>query len=127
MNHLPNRKRKLLLQKEALLKLKNERIARNENKLTVNEKKLDENEKNLDATAKKLDANERMLTLKLDEINKLLLFHPLYLETIATTRSPRFEPLFASMGITVAGERVQLQTVGPGARLRSQISDRKNL
>jgi len=88
----------------------------------------------LDSALEKLNqccAEQKMSVLqmvkKLDEINKLLLFHPLYLETIATTKSPRFEPLFASMGITVVEERVQIQTVGPGARLRSQISDRKNL
>jgi len=69
---------KLILEKEALLKLKNERIANNENKLDDNAKKLDDNEKmlnvsekKLNASEKKLNANERMLTLKLDEINKL--------------------------------------------------------
>lgn len=88
----------------------------------------------LDSALEKLNqccADQKMSVLqmvrKLDEINKLLLFHPLYQEVIATTQSPPFEALFASMGISVADEKVLLQTVGPGARLRSQIAASKHL
>jgi len=88
----------------------------------------------LDSALEKLNqccADQKMSVLemvrKLDELNKLLLFHPLYLEMVSSTHTPSFEPLFASMGISIINDAVQLQTVGPGAKLRSEIAARKSL
>ncbi|MFT6051354.1 MAG: hypothetical protein ACI9B9_000994 [Halioglobus sp.] len=74
---------------------------------------------------KKMSVTEMVQTL--DRENKLLLFHPLFLDVRASTELPPFEDLFASMGITIANGRVNLQSVGPGAELRSQIAARKAL
>jgi hypothetical protein len=64
---------------------------------------------------------------KLDEVNELALFVPLYRELRASTSTPDFEPLFASMGIKVDKNKVQLSPASPGAELRSQIAAAKKL
>ena len=65
---------------------------------------------------------------KLDELNELNLFYPLYLKTIASSQVPPFEELFTSLGIDLNKQlAVSLQENGPGARLRRQITARKVL
>lgn len=58
---------------------------------------------------------------KLDELNGVLLFQPLYHELKNSTGMPAFESIFASLGITVDTGKVLLQARGPGAALREQI------
>jgi hypothetical protein len=58
---------------------------------------------------------------KLDELNRVLLFQPLFEQVSASLSIPPFEPIFSSLGITVTGGVVQLQSEGPGAKLRRQI------
>jgi hypothetical protein len=64
---------------------------------------------------------------KLDELNEVLLFAPLYEQVRASTTMPPFERIFASLGITVADGTVTLQQEGPGAALRRQIVQPKPL
>ena len=89
---------------------------------------------NLDQALAKLNlccAERRMsvpqMVSKLDELNRVLLFESLYEEVRASRTIPEFEPIFASMGITVRDGEVSLQQEGPGARLRRQIAMRKPL
>jgi hypothetical protein len=67
------------------------------------------------------------IVAKLDEVNGLDLFVPLYQELLASTSTPDFEPLFTSMAIRVHDNKVQLSAAGSGAKLRSQITTAKNL
>lgn len=67
------------------------------------------------------------IVAKLDEINELDLFVPLYQELMTSTSTPDFEPLFASMAINVHENTVQLNPASPAAKLRSQIAAAKNL
>ena len=67
------------------------------------------------------------IVTKLDEVNGLDLFVPLYRELIVSTSTPDFESLFASMAIKLHENRVQLNPASPGAKLRSQIAAAKNL
>ena len=83
---------------------------------------------NLDEALKKLNqccADSAMsvqdMVSKLDQLNRVLLFKPLYEQVIVSTEIPPFEPIFASMGISIANGKVQLQNEGPGAQLRQQI------
>lgn len=89
---------------------------------------------NLDEALAKLNqccADERMsvqdMVNKLDVLNEVLLFAPLYEQARATTAMPAFERIFASLGITVADGKVLLQQEGPGAQLRRQIVQPKPL
>ena len=82
----------------------------------------------LDGALKKLNqccADSAMsvqdMVSKLDQLNRVLLFQPLYEQVIVSTEIPPFEPIFASMGISIANDKVQLQNEGPGAQLRQQI------
>lgn len=68
----------------------------------------------------------RMVT-KLDEMNEVLLFQPLYEQVKASTQMPAFEKTFASLGVTVVDGTVHLQQEGPGARLRQQVIQPKPL
>ena len=61
------------------------------------------------------------IVAKLDELNRVLLFQPLYDQISASLQVPPWEPIFASLGITVTDHKVQLQSEGPGARLRRQM------
>jgi hypothetical protein len=56
-----------------------------------------------------------------------VLFESLYEEVRGSRKIPEFEPIFASMGISVSNGEVKLQQEGPGARLRRQIAMRKPL
>lgn len=82
----------------------------------------------LDQALEKLNeccADERLSVLqmvnRLDELNKVLLFQPLYEQVNASTEMPAFEKTFASLGITIVEGVVKLQQTGPGAMLRQQI------
>ena len=63
---------------------------------------------------------EQMVT-KLDQLNQVLMFQPLYQQVSTSTEVPVFEGIFASLGVTIDGKNVVLQQEGPGARLRQQI------
>jgi len=83
---------------------------------------------NLDEALKKLNqccADRSMsvpdMVSKLDQLNRVLLFQPLYEQVLVSTEVPPFEPIFASMGISITDDKVQLQNEGPGAHLRQQI------
>jgi hypothetical protein len=71
-------------------------------------------------------ANQRMsvpeMVHKLDELNRVLLFQRLYQQSVAAQQLPPFEPIFASLGITLVEGKIQLQKEGPGARLREQMA-----
>lgn len=58
---------------------------------------------------------------KLDVLNGVLMFQSLYLENRRSTGIPPATALFASLGIDVIDDRVRLQHVGPGAKLRKAI------
>jgi hypothetical protein len=58
---------------------------------------------------------------KLDQLNRVLLFQPLYEQLIHSTEMPAFEDIFASLGISIIAGKVHLQQQGPGALLRQQI------
>ena len=64
---------------------------------------------------------------KLDELNQVLLFQPMYEEIRASLQLPPVEPIFAAMSISITDGEVKLQSDGPGARLRQQIVERKTL
>jgi hypothetical protein len=88
----------------------------------------------LDLALKKLNrccANEQLsvprMVSKLDELNAVLLFQPLYEQLKATTKMPAFEKTFASLGVTIIDGTVHLQQEGPGAQLRQQITQPKPL
>jgi hypothetical protein len=59
---------------------------------------------------------------KLDVLNGVLLFQPLYQENRRSTSIPSAKALFASLGIDVIDGTVRLQQAGPGARLRRGIA-----
>jgi hypothetical protein len=59
---------------------------------------------------------------KLDELNRVIMFQSLYDELVVSTEIPPYEPLFASLGITVKNGRVHLQQQGPGAIIRGGIA-----
>jgi hypothetical protein len=58
---------------------------------------------------------------KLDELNEVLMFQPLYQQLNVTTEMPEFEKMFASLGITIVDGAVILQQEGPGAQLRQEL------
>ena len=59
---------------------------------------------------------------KLDELNRVILFKSLYDELVVSTEIPAYEPIFASLGISVKGGKVQLQQQGPGVLIRGGIA-----
>ncbi len=61
------------------------------------------------------------MVAKLDHLNEVALFEPLYEQVAVSTRQPAFESLFESLGMTIAGGRVNLQTEGAESDLRRQI------
>ncbi len=86
-------------------------------------------EQTLDGALEKLNRCCADLTLsvpemvdRLDALNRVVLFRPLYDELAASTGVPAFDALFASLGIRVASGRVTLQAVGPGAEIRRQMT-----
>jgi len=89
---------------------------------------------NLDWALERLNrccADEKLsvpqMVKKLDEVIERSLFQPLYSELITSTNTPDFEPLFATLGISVINHTVRLESLGPRAKLRSEISAAKIL
>lgn len=64
---------------------------------------------------------------KLDELNDQKLFQPLYDEVAASTRTPSYEPVLASLGIAVEGGTVELGSSSEAARLRRSIATKEAL
>jgi len=71
-------------------------------------------------------AGQRMsveeMVAKLDRLNRVYLFQPLYEKVRKTTAMPEIDTLFTSLGIALVDDRVVLQREGAGARLRRQIA-----
>ena len=63
---------------------------------------------------------------RLDELNGVALFETLFNQARQSTRVPEFESIFTYLGINVIEGKVQLDTAGPGAALRQQITDLQN-
>ncbi len=59
---------------------------------------------------------------KLDELNRVVLFRPLYDELIVSTAVPSYDTIFASLGISLRGGEVHLQQTGPGAEIRRAMT-----
>ena len=59
---------------------------------------------------------------KLDELNRVILFGSLYKELVTSRDIPPYEPIFASLGITVQDGKVSLQQQGPGVAIRRGIA-----
>ena len=59
---------------------------------------------------------------RLDRLNRVVLFEPLYRQVRSGRSMPDHLPLFGSLGIRVQDDQVVLQELGPGARLRSSIA-----
>jgi hypothetical protein len=70
-------------------------------------------------------ANQRLpvteIVRKPDQLNKVLLFAPLYERVKLPREFPDFANMFASLGVTVADGRRRLRNAGPGARLRREF------
>jgi hypothetical protein len=86
----------------------------------------------LDLALQKLNAccaNARLsvpeIVNKLDDLNGVLLFEPLFRQLDESTAMPAFETSFASLGISIVDGEVVLQQAGPGAALRQQILQRR--
>lgn len=86
-------------------------------------------ELSLDAALGKLNAccaDQRLsveeMVAKLDRLNRVYLFQPLYEKVRDTTATPDIDTLFTSLGIAVIDGHVVVQQKGPGARLRRQIA-----
>jgi predicted metalloprotease with PDZ domain len=67
------------------------------------------------------------MVTRLDELNAVLLFQPLFEEMKTSEHMPAFETIFASLGVTATDGTVHLQKEGPGALLRRQMTQRKPL
>jgi M61 glycyl aminopeptidase len=63
----------------------------------------------------------KQIVNKLDQLNQVLMFEPLYQQVKASEEVPAFATLFASLGVSIEGDKVVLQQEGPGAELRRQI------
>ena len=61
------------------------------------------------------------MVAKLDQLNEVEVFQPLYEQVAVSTHQPGFEALFENLGITTASGQVNLRTEGSGANLRRQI------
>lgn len=64
---------------------------------------------------------------RLDRLNRVILFQGLYEELVSSISIPPYEPIYASLGIGLDNGVVVLQSSGPGARLRQQITSAKPL
>ncbi len=64
----------------------------------------------------------RQIARKLDQLNELELFEPLFDETRNATSMPEFGPLFKELAIDISGNRVSLHNGTEAARLRSGIT-----
>jgi hypothetical protein len=58
---------------------------------------------------------------RLDELNRVILFQGLYDEMVVSREIPPYEPLFSSLGISIAEGQVRLQQQGPGVAIRRGI------
>ncbi|MCB1843914.1 MAG: hypothetical protein KDI09_13200 [Halioglobus sp.] len=71
-------------------------------------------------------ANERLsvpdMVAKLDALNQVYVFQPLYEQLRASTKMPNSRALLASLGISAESGVVALQQTGPGASLRAGIA-----
>lgn len=90
--------------------------------------------KSLDGALEKLNAccadqqlSAQEIVSELDKLNQVLLFQGLYGKVSASTTLPDYQGLFASLGISINGNKVQLQHEGPGALLRQRIVQPRNL
>jgi hypothetical protein len=83
------------------------------------------------ATLNRCCANRQLSVVEmvdlLDELNRLVLFRPLYEEMSRSTRVPGYVDIFASMGIDIVEGKVRLQQQGPGATLRRQLASGQTL
>ncbi len=64
----------------------------------------------------------RDMASRLDSLNEVYIFLPLYEQVRDSTAVPAYDSLFASLGISVVDGEVRLQQSGPGADLRRQIA-----
>lgn len=64
---------------------------------------------------------------KLDQLNRVVLFRPLYEQLVVSTAVPDHRGIFSSLGISLEEQQVKLQTLGPGAKLRVGFSAPKTL
>jgi hypothetical protein len=64
----------------------------------------------------------RQIARKLDQLNDLDLFEPLFDETRDSTSMPEFETLFHDLAIEISAERVSLRNGTEAARLRSGMT-----
>ena len=62
------------------------------------------------------------MAAKLDALNRVFVFQPLYEQLRASKSMPDAESLLASLGISVVSGQVVLQSNGPGAELRAEIA-----
>jgi hypothetical protein len=69
----------------------------------------------------------REMVERLDELNEVALFTPMYEEVRVSEAVPGFEKIFASLGVSIVDGEVRLQQVGPGAQLRRQVTRPKPL
>ncbi len=58
---------------------------------------------------------------KLDKLNDVHLFRPLYQQAIATTQIPSYIPPFRELGIAIVNDQLSFEQHGAAARLRRQI------
>jgi len=63
------------------------------------------------------------IVARLDELNRVYVFEPLYDTLRASTALPAYTDLFKSLGIDIVAGEVRLQDTGPGAELRRQIAN----
>jgi len=61
------------------------------------------------------------IVTRLDQLNDVVLFEPLYEELRASTQLPPFEAIFDRLGVSVEGGVVELRGDGTDARLRRQL------
>lgn len=64
---------------------------------------------------------------KLDEVNEMQLFQPLYEQAIAATTTPGYETIFQSLDISIDNGRVRLNSGSAAAQLRRQIVSNEGL
>lgn len=83
----------------------------------------------LDTALQKLNdccADDRLsvptMVRKLDELNRVILFGSLYEQLLVSEDIPPYDPIFASLGISITNGQVKLQQHGPGVSIRRGIS-----
>ena len=93
-----------------------------------------EGRQNLDLALEKLNRCCRDARLsvpeivaRLDQLNDVVLFQPLYEELRSSTQLPPFEPMFDRLGVAVEGGLVELRSDAPDAYLRRKMVARPSL